>query len=136
MGQSLIFPPGKLPTAQRESLGDVLIKVIEQSPPKLQQMERGGPMIATPWQQYRAGENRPLTVAFCYVVVLYSRQSKEAWICDITSASPNTLVVVSSLSRLTIVWYLIQTLRSVISSPKRSSAKLRTVIDTRGISVI
>ena len=77
-----------------------MIKVIEQSQPTPQQMERGGPMTATPWQQYRADAdiNRPLTVAFCYAVVLYSRQSKEAWICDITSTRPNTLVVVSSLS--------------------------------------
>lgn len=116
----MISPPGKLPTAQRESVGDVVIKVIEQSQPKPQQMESSGPMIATPWQQFRADAdiNRPLTVAFCYVVVLYSRQSKEAWICDITSTSPNTLVVVSSLSSnlklIVLVWHPIQTLRSVI----------------------
>ena len=83
-------------------------------------------MTATPWQQHRADAdvNPPLTVAFCYVVVLYSRQSKEAWICDITSTSPNTLVVVSSLSSnhklIVLVWHPL-TLRSVISSPKRSS---------------
>ena len=103
-----------------------MIKVIEQSQPKSQQMERGGAMTATPWQQYRAeADNRPLTVAFCYVVVLYSRQSKEAWICDITSSCPNTLAVVSSLSSnhkiIVLVWHPIQTLRSVIPSLKRSS---------------
>ena len=57
----------------------------------------GGQMRITPWRQYRAHDLQPSTVAFCYVVTLYSRQSQEIWICNLRSSSPNELVVVSSI---------------------------------------
>ena len=52
------------------------------------------PGMSTPWEQYRA-DGQPRAVAVCCVVALYSRQSKEIWICDITSSNANELVVVS-----------------------------------------
>lgn len=87
-----VSPSANLPTTLRCE-GDLMMKVVEQSQHKHEQIER--PMIATPWQQYRADDEQPLTIAFCYVVVLLSRQNKEIWICHITSSSPNELIVVS-----------------------------------------
>ena len=84
-----------------------MIKVIEESQYKTQQIEGFRPMRVTSWQQYPgwANDEQPSAVAFCYVVALYSRQSKEIWICEITSSSPNELVVVSYFLYFYKMWY-------------------------------
>lgn len=84
-----------------------MMKIIQQSQHKPAQIGNGEPMIATPWQQYRTDDVQPLTTVFCYVVVLYSRQNREIWICDITSSSPNELVVVSYIFLTKYLFYCI-----------------------------
>ena len=80
-----------MPTTERMYGGDVSMKVIQQT----QQKPGVGEMTtATPWQQYRAEDLQPSTVAFSYVIVLCSRLGQEVWICDITSSTPNELIVV------------------------------------------
>ena len=89
------FPlPGNLPTTHRICEEDITIIVLEQNQYRTQQTVAFEPGMSTPWQQYRA-DGQPRAVAVCCVVALYSRQSKETWICDITSLNANELVVVS-----------------------------------------
>jgi len=107
-----------LPTTLRCE-GDLMMKVVEQSQHKHEQIER--PMIATPWQQYRADDEQPLTIAFCYVVVLLSRQNKEIWICDITSSSPNELIVNDGVYRMIVNVY-----------PRRGSVIGNSAVDNKG----
>ena len=89
------FPlPGNLPTTHRICEEDITIIVLEQNQYRTQQTVAFEPGMSTPWEQYRA-DGQPRAVAVCCVVALYSRQSKEIWICDITSSNANELVVVS-----------------------------------------
>ena len=89
------FPlPGNLPTTHRICEEDITIIVLQQNQYRTQQTMAFEPGMSTPWQQYSA-DGQPRAVAVCCVVALYSRQSKEIWICDITSSNANELVVVS-----------------------------------------
>ena len=92
-----LFPlAGNLPTTHRICEENIAIIVLEQNQYGTQQTVAFEPGMSTPWQQYRAhGQPRAIHVAVCCVVALYSRQSKEIWICDITSSNANELVVVS-----------------------------------------
>ncbi|CAH3037009.1 unnamed protein product [Porites lobata] len=83
---------GNLPTTHRICEEDITIIVLEQNQYRTQQTMAFEPGMSTPWEQYRA-DGQPRAVAVCCVVALYSRQSKEIWICDITSSNANELVV-------------------------------------------
>lgn len=85
---------GNLPTTHRIWEEDITIIVLEQNQYRTQQTVAFQPGMSTLWQQYRA-DGQPRAVAVYFVVALYSRQSKEIWICDITSSNANELAVVS-----------------------------------------
>lgn len=83
---------GNIPTTERIYAGDVALKVIKQSQYK---PRNAGQVRATPWQHYRPEDLERTTAAFCYVIALSSRSSKEIWICDMSSPSPDEVIVVN-----------------------------------------
>ena len=68
------------------------MSVIKQS----QHSPGGGNTRATPWQQNRE-DSAQTRIVFGYVIVLYSRHTDELWLCDMTSSSPDEVIVVNRL---------------------------------------
>ena len=73
-------------------VGDVAMSVIKQS----QHSPGGGNTRVTPWQQNRE-DSAQKRIVFGYVIVLHSRHTDEVWLCDMTSSSPDEVIVVNRL---------------------------------------
>ena len=76
------------------SAGDVALKVIQQ--PSQHKPRRAGQVGPSPWHQYWP-EDLQSTAVFFYVIALCSRRSNELWICDMSSPSPDEVLVVNIL---------------------------------------
>lgn len=87
---------GNMPTTEMLPAGDVVMSVIKQSPHN----PDGGNTRATPWQQNRGEDSSQTRIVFGYVIVLCSRHTDEIWLCDMTSACPNVVIVNNGVYRM------------------------------------
>lgn len=99
---------GNMPTTEMLPAGDVVMSVIKQSPHN----PDGGNTRATPWQQNRGEDSSQTRIVFGYVIVLCSRHTDEIWLCDMTSACPNEVIVVSRLNYFFLLQYIVDIIES------------------------
>ena len=89
-----VFFLGSIPTTKMFPAGDVVMSVIKQN----RHNPGGGNTRASPWQQNRGEDLLQTRIVFGYVIVLCSRHTDKMWLCDMTSACPDEVIVVNRLN--------------------------------------